>query len=82
VNPETQFYSFMSLNYLSGGLAGGVSLCFVYPLDLIRTRLAADVVIEGGCRVGAREFKGVVDCGRRIYGRAGVRGLYCGFGVS
>jgi solute carrier family 25 (adenine nucleotide translocator) protein 4/5/6/31 len=31
IDPATQFYSFMSLNYVSGGLAGGASLCFVYP---------------------------------------------------
>jgi len=27
----------------SGGAAGAASLCFVYPLDFARTRLAADV---------------------------------------
>merc|ERR1719453_1309709 len=33
----------------SGGAAGATSLCFVYPLDFARTRLAADV---GDLRVG------------------------------
>ena len=30
-------------NLLAGGMAGGTSLCVVYPLDFCRTRLAADV---------------------------------------
>jgi len=30
-------------NIMSGGAAGASSLCFVYPLDFARTRLAADI---------------------------------------
>ena len=30
-------------NILSGGFAGSITVCFVYPLDFCRTRLAADV---------------------------------------
>ena len=30
-------------NLLSGAAAGATSLCFVYPLDFARTRLAADI---------------------------------------
>jgi len=30
-------------NIASGGAAGASSLCFVYPLDFARTRLAADI---------------------------------------
>jgi len=41
----------------SGGAAGATSLCFVYPLDFARTRLAADV---GAGK--AREFNGLIDC--------------------
>ena len=41
---------------LSGGAAGAASLCFVYPLDFARTRLAADVGKEN------RQFNGLVDC--------------------
>jgi solute carrier family 25 (adenine nucleotide translocator) protein 4/5/6/31 len=28
---------------LSGGVAGGISLMIVYPLDFARTRLGADI---------------------------------------
>lgn len=34
---------FFLVNMASGGLAGAGSLCFVYPLDYARTRLASDV---------------------------------------
>jgi len=28
---------------LAGGTAGSLTLCFVYPLDLARTRIATDI---------------------------------------
>ncbi|CAM9755592.1 unnamed protein product [Ectocarpus sp. 6 AP-2014] len=61
----------------SGGLAGAGSLCFVYPLDYARTRLASDV------GSGKRDFNGLWDClSRTAKGPKGVAGLYNGFGVS
>jgi len=39
VNPVKFFFG----NIMSGGMAGATSLCFVYPLDFCRTRLAADI---------------------------------------
>ena len=42
-NPKTQPGMFFLGNMASGGAAGATSLCFVYPLDFARTRLAADV---------------------------------------
>lgn len=38
-NPVKFFFG----NIASGGAAGASSLCFVYPLDFARTRLAADI---------------------------------------
>lgn len=38
-----QFGKWFLANLASGGAAGATSLCFVYPLDFARTRLAADV---------------------------------------
>lgn len=61
----------------SGGLAGAGSLCFVYPLDYARTRLASDV------GSGKRDFNGLGDCIKKTAsGPKGVLGLYNGFGVS
>jgi len=42
-NPNTEFFKFFLANLASGGLAGALSLSFVYPLDFARTRLATDV---------------------------------------
>uniref|UniRef100_A0AAQ5YV21 ADP/ATP translocase n=1 Tax=Amphiprion ocellaris TaxID=80972 RepID=A0AAQ5YV21_AMPOC len=65
-------------NLASGGAAGATSLCFVYPLDFARTRLAADVGKAGA----EREFNGLGDCLVKIFRSDGLRGLYQGFNVS
>jgi len=78
-NPKTQPVMFFIGNMASGGAAGATSLCFVYPLDFARTRLAADV---GSGPEGKREFNGLVDCLKKIAANDGVGGLYQGFGIS
>jgi len=65
-------------NLASGGAAGATSLCFVYPLDFARTRLAADV----GKGTAEREFSGLGNCLSKIFKSDGLVGLYRGFGVS
>lgn len=77
-NPKTEPGKFFIGNCASGGAAGATSLCFVYPLDFARTRLAADV----GKGDGAREFNGLVHCLQSIAAKDGVQGLYNGFGIS
>lgn len=82
VDKRKQFWRYFAGNLASGGAAGATSLCFVYPLDFARTRLAADVgksVKEGG---QGREFKGLGDCLTKIFKSDGLIGLYRGFGVS
>nr|KAF6394660.1 acetylserotonin O-methyltransferase like [Rousettus aegyptiacus] len=78
VDKHTQFWRYFAGNLASGGAAGATSLCFVYPLDFARTRLAADVGKSGT----EREFKGLGDCLVKITKSDGVRGLYQGFSVS
>lgn len=78
VDKNTQFWRYFAGNLASGGAAGATSLCFVYPLDFARTRLAADVGKSGG----AREFNGLGDCLKKIFKKDGLVGLYRGFGVS
>lgn len=78
VDKNTQFWRYFAGNLASGGAAGATSLCFVYPLDFARTRLAADV----GKGDGQREFKGLIDCISKIFKSDGLGGLYQGFGVS
>merc|ERR1712070_987595 len=79
VDKKTQFGRYFLGNLASGGAAGATSLCFVYPLDFARTRLAADV---GSGPEGKREFNGLVDCLRKIAAKDGAGGLYQGFGIS
>ena len=78
MDKRTQFWSYFAGNLASGGAAGATSLCFVYPLDFARTRLAADVGKAGA----EREFRGLGDCLVKIYKSDGIRGLYQGFNVS
>jgi solute carrier family 25 (adenine nucleotide translocator) protein 4/5/6/31 len=74
---KTQFWQFFATNLASGGLAGGFSLMFVYPLDYARTRLATDV------GSGKKTFNGLADClVKTAKGPRGVLSLYNGFGVS
>ncbi|XP_048003608.1 ADP,ATP carrier protein [Leguminivora glycinivorella] len=78
VDKKTQFWRWFAGNLASGGAAGATSLCFVYPLDFARTRLAADV----GKGAGQREFSGLGNCLSKIFKSDGLVGLYRGFGVS
>jgi solute carrier family 25 (mitochondrial adenine nucleotide translocator), member 4/5/6/31 len=64
-------------NCASGGAAGATSLCFVYPLDFARTRLAADVGSGKN-----REYTGLVNCLQKTAASDGAAGLYRGFGIS
>jgi len=60
---------------LSGGMSGAVTMLIVYPFDLTRTVLAADV--------GAtRQYIGIVDCMRQTTRQHGWRGHYRGLLVS
>jgi len=78
VDKNKQFWRYFAGNLASGGAAGATSLCFVYPLDFARTRLAADV----GKGAGQREFNGLGNCLVKIFKSDGLVGLYRGFGVS
>ena len=72
---KENFGMFFLTNLASGGLAGAGSLCFVYPLDYARTRLASDVG-------KGKEFNGLFDCLQKTVASGGPAALYNGFGVS
>jgi solute carrier family 25 (adenine nucleotide translocator) protein 4/5/6/31 len=78
VDKKTQFWRYFAGNLASGGAAGATSLCFVYPLDFARTRLAADIGKSGA----DRQFKGLGDCLAQVFKSDGIIGLYRGFSVS
>jgi solute carrier family 25 (mitochondrial adenine nucleotide translocator), member 4/5/6/31 len=77
VDKDKHFWRFFAANLGAGGAAGATSLCFVYPLDFARTRMALDVGSGKN-----REFKGIFDCVLKIGKHDGVTGLYRGFFVS
>lgn len=55
---------------LAGGSAGCIACTLTYPLDLIRTRLAAQTTV--------RHYNGIADAFMKILTDEGVRGLYRG----
>ncbi|XP_033737801.1 ADP,ATP carrier protein 1, mitochondrial-like [Pecten maximus] len=67
-------------NIASGGVAGAMSLCFVYSLDYARTRLANDA--KSGKKGGERQFNGLVDVYKKTLKSDGIGGLYRGFLIS
>jgi len=69
-------------NMASGGLAGALSLCFVYSLDYARTRLANDAKASKKAGTSERQFNGLVDVYTKTYRSDGFAGLYRGFMVS
>ncbi|KAJ2846224.1 hypothetical protein IWW36_004452 [Coemansia brasiliensis] len=71
-NPSTDFGKFFAANLLIGGLAGLTSLFVVYPLDLVRTRMALDIG-------STRQFTGLWNCISTIYKTGGITSLYYGF---
>merc|ERR1712002_558535 len=65
-------------NITSGGVAGTLSLTFVYSLDYARTRLANDAKGKGG----ERQFNGLIDVYVKTIKTDGIQGLYRGFVIS
>ncbi|KAH3686056.1 hypothetical protein WICPIJ_002975 [Wickerhamomyces pijperi] len=71
------YWTWFAGNLASGGLAGGLSLLFVYSLDYARTRLANDAKSSKGN--GERQFNGLFDVYKKTLASDGIAGLYRGF---
>jgi len=71
-------YEKFGKNILSGGVAGSMSLTFVYSLDYCRTRLANDAKTKDG----TRKFNGMIDVYVKTIKSDGIQGLYRGFVIS
>lgn len=78
IDKRTQFWRYFAGNLATGGAAGATSLCFVYPLDYARTRLAVDI----GKSHAERTYHGMMDCIIKTFKHDGILGLYRGFLVS
>jgi len=69
-------------NIAAGGIAGSMSLCFVYSLDYARTRLANDSKVIGKDGVASRQYNGLIDVYKKTLKSDGIGGLYRGFVIS
>eukprot|EP00931_Biecheleriopsis_adriatica_P082333 TRINITY_DN5575_c0_g1_i1.p1 TRINITY_DN5575_c0_g1~~TRINITY_DN5575_c0_g1_i1.p1 ORF type:complete len:440 (-),score=65.92 TRINITY_DN5575_c0_g1_i1:200-1447(-) len=92
-DPDTQFLWFFLVVMASGGLAGAGSLTIVYPLDLARTKMAADVgndksskevgtPVMGRRPTGKRQYNGLCDCLCKTVKNEGFFALYSGYAIS
>ncbi|KAL4589549.1 hypothetical protein LXL04_002457 [Taraxacum kok-saghyz] len=76
------------VDLLAGSLSGGTAVLFTYPLDLVRTKLAYQVVDSSPklnnkvSIVSDHAYRGIKDCFSRTYREAGMRGLYRGVAPS
>ena len=64
------------MNLTAGAFAGCFAQSISYPLDTIRRRLQ----VQG--RVGKVEYKGMIDCGLKIYKQEGFKGFFRGIWVN
>jgi solute carrier family 25 (adenine nucleotide translocator) protein 4/5/6/31 len=63
---------------IAGGSAGAAALWVTYPLQIARTRMAADI----GQNKAGREYTHFTSCIADIYRRDGIKGIYRGFVLS
>ncbi|GAB4852750.1 Mitochondrial carrier protein CoAc2, variant 3 [Ancistrocladus abbreviatus] len=75
------------LDLVAGSFAGGTAVLFTYPLDLVRTKLAYQVVESAKSNFkrlvhSEQLYKGIFDCFSKTYKEAGMRGLYRGVAPS
>merc|ERR1712136_473628 len=75
-----RYFPTQAKNFGAGGVAGAMSLCFVYSLDFARTKLANDT--KSGKKGGAREYNGLIDVYKKTLKSDGIQGLYRGFVIS
>ncbi|KMT03667.1 hypothetical protein BVRB_8g190060 [Beta vulgaris subsp. vulgaris] len=75
------------LDLVAGSFAGGTAVLFTYPLDLVRTKLAYQVVGSSKSNVKGvihpeQLYRGIRDCFSMTYNEAGLKGLYRGVAPS
>jgi len=56
--------------FLAGSMAGGVSQSVIYPMEVMKTRMALRKT---------NEFTGIIDCAKQLYQTGGLRVFYRGY---
>jgi len=59
---------------ISGGVGGILYWSFTYPIDVIKTSIQGD-----STQKSERKFKGVIDCGQKLYAEGGIPRFFRGF---
>lgn len=67
----------LSRQICAGALAGGTTMLFVYPLDLLRTQLSANMT-----KSVSSSKPGLVSLTQQILKKEGFRGFYRGIGIA
>ncbi|KAF6145331.1 hypothetical protein GIB67_016792 [Kingdonia uniflora] len=75
------------LDLIAGSFAGGTAVLLTYPLDVVRTKLAYQVVGSPklsmkGLPHADQMYKGIFDCFSKVYRESGMRSLYRGVAPS
>ena len=78
VPKDASYVTKLAGNVASGGIAGSMSLFFVYSLDFARTRLAND----NKSKDGTRQYNGLIDVYKKTLATDGIQGIYRGFVIS
>jgi len=78
VPKDASYTTKLAGNVASGGIAGSMSLFFVYSLDFARTRLAND----NKSKDGTRQYNGLIDVYKKTLATDGIQGIYRGFVIS
>jgi len=65
---------------VAGGMAGGTATTLLYPLEFLRTRLAAD--LAKGHETGTYKYRGMSHALASILQTDGIRGLFQGYGIA
>ena len=56
--------------FVAGSLAGGISQSLIYPMEVMKTRMALR---------NTNEYTGILDCGRKLYRSEGLKVFYRGY---
>jgi len=64
----------LSVKLICGAVAGVIGTCIIFPLDIIKTRLQNQKPNANG----KLPYSGLLDAGRKMVSREGIRGLYNG----
>eukprot|EP01087_Luapelamoeba_hula_P020250 TRINITY_DN6880_c0_g1_i1.p1 TRINITY_DN6880_c0_g1~~TRINITY_DN6880_c0_g1_i1.p1 ORF type:complete len:796 (+),score=160.15 TRINITY_DN6880_c0_g1_i1:164-2551(+) len=70
-------------SFALGGVAGAIGATFVYPIDLVKTRMQNQRTPAGAAALAAQGkpvYKNSWDCAGKVYHNEGLRGFYRGLG--